>query len=169
MKKWKVHNNEILSWKSVSVQSVDVLFDRDSPFPAQIRWRSLQRRTNKVDMAGIPPVTSRASAVIRVLCELFATHGIPDTVISDNGPQYANQEFKEFARDWGFVHVTSTLKLMARWRGPCKQLRTSLERLLTPNLAFLLTELLLWRMALRLASSWWTESSVRSFQLSQRS
>ncbi|XP_015747739.1 PREDICTED: uncharacterized protein K02A2.6-like [Acropora digitifera] len=49
-----------------------------------------------------------ASAVIRVLCELFATHGIPDTVISDNGPQYANQEFKEFARDWGFVHVTSS-------------------------------------------------------------
>ena len=40
-----------------------------------------------------------ASAVIRVLCELFATHGIPDTVISDNGPQYANQEFKEFARN----------------------------------------------------------------------
>ena len=40
-----------------------------------------------------------ASAVIRVLSELFATHGIPDTVVSDNGPQYANQEFKEFARD----------------------------------------------------------------------
>ena len=35
-------------------------------------------------------------------------HGIPDTVISDNGPQYANQEFKEFARDWGFGHVTSS-------------------------------------------------------------
>ena len=49
-----------------------------------------------------------ASAVIRVLCELFVTHGVPDTVISDNGPQYANQEFKEFARDWGFVHVTSS-------------------------------------------------------------
>ena len=49
-----------------------------------------------------------ASAVIRVLCELFATHGIPDTVISDNGPQYANQEFKESARDWGSVHATSS-------------------------------------------------------------
>ena len=40
------------------MQNVDVLFDRDCPFPAQIRWRSLQRRTNRVDMAGIPPVTS---------------------------------------------------------------------------------------------------------------
>ena len=29
-------------------------------------------------------------------------------MISDNGPQYANQEFKEFARHWGFIHVTSS-------------------------------------------------------------
>lgn len=52
--------------------------------------------------------TVTSSAVIRVLCELFATHGIPDTIISDNGPQYACQEFKEFAKDWGFKHVTSS-------------------------------------------------------------
>ena len=42
------------------------------------------------------------------MCELFATHGIPDTVVSDNGPQYACKEFQEFAKDWGFVHVTSS-------------------------------------------------------------
>ena len=45
-----------------------------------------------------------ASEVIRVLCELFGTPGIPDTVISDN----ANQAFKEFARDWRFIHFTSS-------------------------------------------------------------
>ena len=85
-----------------------------------------------------------ASAVIRVLCELFATHGIPDTVISDNGPQYANQENLPETGDLSMSHLPpSTLKLMARWREPCKQLRTSSERILTPTLACLLTELLL--------------------------
>ena len=37
----------------------------------------------------------------------------------------------------------STLKQMVRWREPCKQLRTSSERILTPTLACSLTELLL--------------------------
>ncbi|XP_031568582.1 uncharacterized protein K02A2.6-like [Actinia tenebrosa] len=52
--------------------------------------------------------TVTASAAICVMCELFAMHGIPETVVSDNGPQYACQEFKEFAKDWGFQHVTSS-------------------------------------------------------------
>jgi hypothetical protein len=29
--------------------------------------------------------------VINILKELFATHGIPEIVISDNGPQYASE------------------------------------------------------------------------------
>lgn len=52
--------------------------------------------------------STSSQAVIRVLCEIFATHGIPSVVVSDNGPQYASQEFKEFAKDWGFTHVTSS-------------------------------------------------------------
>ena len=38
----------------------------------------------------------------------FARHGIPETLISDNGPQYASQEFKEFAREYEFRHTTSS-------------------------------------------------------------
>ena len=32
----------------------------------------------------------------------------PDEIRSDNGPQYAGQEFKEFCRRWGIEHVTSS-------------------------------------------------------------
>ena len=46
--------------------------------------------------------------VIRQMCSIFATHGIPNVVVSDNGPQYASKEFKEFTEDWGFTHVTSS-------------------------------------------------------------
>ena len=35
--------------------------------------------------------STSSGSVIRLLSEIFATHGIPDTVISDNGPQYSNQ------------------------------------------------------------------------------
>ncbi|XP_033725166.1 uncharacterized protein LOC117315132 [Pecten maximus] len=39
---------------------------------------------------------------------MFARHGIPETVISDNGPQYASSTFQEFTRDYGFTHSTSS-------------------------------------------------------------
>ena len=39
---------------------------------------------------------------------MFSRHGIPEVVLSDNGPQYSSGEFKAFAKDYGFIHVTSS-------------------------------------------------------------
>ena len=39
---------------------------------------------------------------------LYARNGIPDIIISDNGPQYSIQEFQQFAEDFEFSHVTSS-------------------------------------------------------------
>ena len=38
----------------------------------------------------------------------FARYGIPDTVISDNGPQFSSEEFQHFSKRWGFKHITSS-------------------------------------------------------------
>ena len=40
--------------------------------------------------------------------ELFVTHGIPDTVMSDNGPCFSAVPFQEVAAKYGFVHTTSS-------------------------------------------------------------
>lgn len=39
---------------------------------------------------------------------IFARHGIPETVRSDNGSQYLSREFATFASSYGFSHVTSS-------------------------------------------------------------
>jgi hypothetical protein len=41
-----------------------------------------------------------SEGVIIEMKSIFARHGIPDTVVSDNGPQYSSQEFGRFAQAW---------------------------------------------------------------------
>ena len=48
------------------------------------------------------------SGVTKVLKVMFSRYGVPDQVISDNGPQFASSEFTTFAQQWGFEHVTSS-------------------------------------------------------------
>lgn len=40
--------------------------------------------------------------------ETFAKFGIPDEVVSDDGPQFSSAEFEVFAKTWSFAHVTSS-------------------------------------------------------------
>lgn len=39
---------------------------------------------------------------------IFARHGIPKTVVSGNGPCYNGKEWQQFAKQYGFNHVTSS-------------------------------------------------------------
>ena len=39
---------------------------------------------------------------------IIARHGLPMTVVSDNGLQFGCREFKTFAKEYGFEHVTSS-------------------------------------------------------------
>ena len=52
--------------------------------------------------------TTTSTAVIAALKSIFSRHGIPEVVRSDNGPQYASQEFATFAESYGFRLVTSS-------------------------------------------------------------
>ena len=62
--------------------------------------------SNYPEMALLKGTTS--SMVITHMKSIFARHGIPEIVISDNGPQFASKEFAEFAAKWEFSHITSS-------------------------------------------------------------
>ena len=49
-----------------------------------------------------------ATAVITQMKYIFARHGIPCCVMSDNGPQFSADVFSSFAKDYGFTHYTSS-------------------------------------------------------------
>ena len=49
---------------------------------------------------------TKAMTVIHKMKAIFAKRGIPQEVISDNGPQYSSQESSQFSQQWGFNHTT---------------------------------------------------------------
>lgn len=51
---------------------------------------------------------SSAECVVNHTSSIFARHGIPEVVVSDNGPQYTSDLFRKFASEYGFKHVTSS-------------------------------------------------------------
>lgn len=61
------------------------------------RWIELRRLGNQTSKETVEKVKS-----------IFAVHGIPDVVMSDNGSQFASFEFKDFAKHYGFTHAMSS-------------------------------------------------------------
>ena len=51
---------------------------------------------------------ANATGICKALKAMFARYGVPDVLMSDNGPQFASVEFASFAKKWGFEHVTSS-------------------------------------------------------------
>ena len=55
----------------------------------------------------IMPSTT-AGRTINVLKEMFARFGIPQQLVSDNGPQFVSDEFKQFMTANGVKHIKSS-------------------------------------------------------------
>lgn len=62
--------------------------------------------SNYPEMALLSSTSS--SCVITHAKSIFARHGIPHTVMSDNGPCFNSKEWQDFAKVYDFNHVTSS-------------------------------------------------------------
>ena len=81
----------------------------------------------------IKKLNDQSSArVISTLKELFSTHGIPDIVVSDNGPQFSSDAFRLFATDYDFLHVISSPKY-PRANGEVERAVRTVKALLRKN------------------------------------
>lgn len=53
---------------------------------------------------------TKSMDIIVPLKSIFARHGIPEVLMSDNGPQFSGLAFTSFADLFGFRHITSSLR-----------------------------------------------------------
>ncbi len=59
-----------------------------------------------IELCYLPSKTT--STVVGKLSAIIARWGVPDLLRTDNGPEFASQEFRDFSRRYGFNHVTSS-------------------------------------------------------------
>lgn len=50
----------------------------------------------------------KSKEVIEKLKRIFVRHGIPQTVMTDNGPEFSSTDFRNFSYEWNFIHRTSS-------------------------------------------------------------
>ncbi|XP_058023889.1 uncharacterized protein K02A2.6-like, partial [Ahaetulla prasina] len=78
--------------------------------------------------------TTTAEAVITVLRHLFVTHGLPDTLVSDNGPQFTATQFEGYLKTDTFLAVQHRTPCVTTGRSPSellmgRRLRCPLDQL----------------------------------------
>ena len=107
-----------------------------------------------------------SARVISVLKELFSTHGIPDIIVSDNGPQFSSDAFCLFTTEYDFVHVhRNTQEPMGKLKGRFVRSRHCFARMNTHIQPSLLTDLHLCRMVFHPASCSWGAACELKFLL----
>ena len=76
--------------------------------------------------------STTSQAIIKALQSIFSHHGIPETVVSDNGPQYSSNEFDTFVKRYNFIHTTSSL-LFPQSNGQVERAVQTVKRLLSQS------------------------------------
>lgn len=71
--------------------------------------------------------TISASATVSLLEEVFATHGYPELLVSDNGTQFTSNQFKLMCQEYGMEHKTSAV-YYPRSNGAAERFVDSLKR-----------------------------------------
>ena len=87
-----------LPWQNVAM---DIFEWKKSSFLLTVDYYS-----RYIEIAKLSRLTS--TEVIVHTKSIFARHGIPEKVVSDNGPQFSSREFSQFASTYCFDHLTSS-------------------------------------------------------------
>lgn len=56
----------------------------------------------------LPVKNVTTSTIVANIKNVFARFGIPEKLITDNGPQFTSEEFAHFIKQWEFTHITSS-------------------------------------------------------------
>ncbi|XP_026578597.1 uncharacterized protein K02A2.6-like, partial [Pseudonaja textilis] len=90
-------------WESANAPWSRLHIDLAGPFHGKTFLVVIDSFSKWIDVALLLATTTRAIA--QALTRLFVTHGLPDTIVSDNGPQFTSTEFSRYVTNLGVRHI----------------------------------------------------------------
>ncbi|XP_070604721.1 uncharacterized protein, partial [Erythrolamprus reginae] len=97
---------EPLTWEPPSSPWTRLHIDLAGPFMGQTFLITVDAYSKWVEVAQMQ--STQSQAIIEALMTLFATHGFPDLLVSDNGPQFTSVLFESFLATAGIRHALSS-------------------------------------------------------------
>lgn len=103
MKWWSQHHCWMAQWELITADvcvtiMAGVIWSGHSRLLLQIHWTMETKQNND----------SGCCQAVKRLCSLQCRFGVPDVMVSDNGPQVLSQEFPAFTAQLMFRHMTSS-------------------------------------------------------------
>ncbi|KAI3363926.1 hypothetical protein L3Q82_001529 [Scortum barcoo] len=122
--KCRVRARQSVWWPGLSVHISQLVENCDTCS----RQRAEHREPLLTTLAEITHLhIATASTVIAALKDAVGRHGIPETVVSDNGPQYSCELFRDFSTEYGFTLYYTQPKIpTGKWRSRAS--RSNCER-----------------------------------------
>ena len=68
----------------------------------------LQSKQRETLLTQVPQGSTTTSATTETLKQVFSEYGLPQTVMTDNGPPFSSKEFAAFTNQYRFDHITSS-------------------------------------------------------------
>lgn len=92
----------IHTWECPKTPWTRIHIDHAGPFLGQTFLILIDAYSRWLDVHIVP--STLAEATIKVLKQVFSAHGLPSQLVSDNGPAFTSQEFKNFMCKNGMRH-----------------------------------------------------------------
>ena len=93
----------IWQWPSAPLKRIHI--DFAGPFQGKMFLIIVDAHSKWPEVIVMPSTTSQRT--IEVLSTYFARYGLPEQLVSDNGPQFTSHEFETFIQQQGIKHIKS--------------------------------------------------------------
>ncbi|XP_029141795.1 uncharacterized protein K02A2.6-like [Protobothrops mucrosquamatus] len=97
--------NQVHRWEETHAPWSRVHIDYAGPFQGQFFLLLVDSHSKWLEV--IPVSSTTTARTIQVLRGIFASHGLPDVLVSDNRPQFTSSEFQAFLQANLIWHATS--------------------------------------------------------------
>ena len=95
----------LCAWEWPNRPWVRLHIDHAGPFLGKYFLVVVDSHSKWMEVLTVPSTSTEAT--LRKLRCIFATHGLPEIIVSDNGAGFTSVEFKEFMSRNGIRHITS--------------------------------------------------------------